>query len=66
MKPPGQAGAGGEVIIEFIVQGIYVKVTAIDAKSGVEASVVGSATAPRTALADAARRKLEFVLKKKS
>ena len=65
MEPPGQKGAGGEVLIEFIVQGNFVKVSAIDAKSGVEASIVGSATAPRAALAEAARRKLEFVLKKK-
>jgi hypothetical protein len=63
MIAPGPKGDGGEILIEFIVQGNFVKVSAVDAKSGVEASIVGPATAPRAALADAARRKLEYVLR---
>jgi hypothetical protein len=55
-----------EVYIEFVVQGNVVKATAIDAATGVEASIVGPANAPRAALAEAAARKLDYVLKKKS
>jgi hypothetical protein len=57
-------GAGGEVLIEFIVQGSVVKVTAIDPKSGIEASIVGPASAPRSVLEGNAVKKLVYVLKK--
>ena len=57
--------AGKEIFVEFVILGNTVKVTAIDSKSGLEASVIGPAGAPRAALADAARRKLEYVAKKK-
>ena len=57
-------GAGGEVLIEFIVQGSVVKVTAIDPKSGTEVSIVGPASAPRAVLEGNAARKLLYVLKK--
>ena len=57
--------AGKEIYVEFVVMGNTVKVTAIDSESGLEASVVGPAGAPRAALADAARRKLEYLEKKK-
>ena len=57
---------GKEIYVEFIVMGNTVKVTAIDSESGLEASVIGPAGAPRVALADAARRKLEYMAKKKS
>ena len=60
------AGAGGEIFIEFVIQGGVAKVTAIDGATGTEATVVGPATAPRAALTDAARRKLEFLLKKQN
>ncbi len=42
-----------------------VKATAIDPDSGLEASVIGPANAPQAAMADAARRKLEYLKKKK-
>ena len=54
-----------EVYIEFVVHGNVVKATAIDAATGVEACIVGPANAPRAALAEAAARKLDYVLKKK-
>ena len=54
-----------EILIEFIVQGNVIKVTAIDAASGVEASIVGPANAPREALSQAAVRKLKYVIEKK-
>ena len=57
---------GKEIYVEFVVMGNTVKVTAIDSESGLEASVIGPAGAPRGALADAARRKLEYVAKKQS
>jgi hypothetical protein len=57
-------GAGGEILMEFVVQGSVVKVTAIDPKSGTEASIVGPASAPRSVLESNAARKLHYVLKK--
>jgi len=55
-----------EILVEFIVQGNVVKATAIDPVTGIEAAIVGPANAGREALMEAARRKLEYVLKKKS
>ncbi len=55
-----------EILIEFVVQGSVVKVTAIDPVTGIEGSIVGPANAAREALMEAARRKLEYVIKKKS
>jgi hypothetical protein len=57
---------GREILVEFVILGNSVKATAIDPGSGLEASVIGPASAPRSAMADAARRKLEYVAKKKS
>ena len=54
------------IYVEFIVQGNVVKATAIDSATGAEASVVGPATASQTVMAEAARRKLEYVMRKKS
>jgi hypothetical protein len=53
-----------EVYFEFVAQGAVVKVTAIDAGSGIEASIIGPAASPRTALEQAAFRKLQYVLKR--
>jgi hypothetical protein len=55
-----------EILIEFVVQGAYVKVTAIDSVTGLEASIVGPAGASQAALAQAAKRKLEYVAKKRT
>jgi hypothetical protein len=57
---------GAEVYIEFIVQGAFVKATAIDSKTGTEASIMGPAGAARADLSAAALRKLEYVLKKQN
>jgi hypothetical protein len=54
-----------EILIEFIVQGSVAKVTAIDSATGAEASIVGPANAGRDVLAQAAARKLKYVLGKK-
>jgi hypothetical protein len=54
------------VYVEFTVLGNTVKVTAIDPATGLEASIVGPASAPQSVLADAARRKLDYLAKKRS
>ena len=53
-----------EIYIEFVIHGTVAKATAIDPVSGIEASVMGPASAGRAALADAARRKLAYLLRK--
>jgi uncharacterized protein DUF6898 len=53
-----------EILIEFVVNGNAVKATAIDAETGVEASIVGPASAAREALAQGAVRKLKYLLDK--
>lgn len=63
---PARPTSGSEIFVEFIVQGAVVKATAIDPKSGIEASIIGPANAPRAALQAAAVRKLDYVLKKKN
>jgi len=61
------AGAGmpKEIFVEFIQMGNTVKATAIDPDTGQEASIVGPASAPRSILAENARKKLEYVKAKK-
>lgn len=54
-----------EIYVEFVVIGNAVKATAIDPETGQEASVVGPTTASQAQMAQAARRKLDYVLKKK-
>ena len=63
--PGGGWVTGGEIYVEFVVMGNTVKATAIDPVSGVEASIVGPASAPQAVMAENARSKLEYVLKKK-
>jgi hypothetical protein len=58
-------GSKGDILIEFVIQGNFVKVTAIDAATGAEGSIVGPANAPREALSQAAVRKLKYVIEKK-
>ncbi len=56
----------GQIIIEFHPIGAYVKVSAIDARSLVEVSIVGAADAGREALERTALRKLEYVLRRRA
>ena len=58
-------GSGGEILIEFVVHGAVVKVTAIDPKSGIEACIVGPSSAPRHVLQANAVQKLAYVIRKK-
>ena len=54
-----------DIFVEFVILGNSLKATAIDPESGLEASVIGPANAPRGAMAQAARNKLNFMAKKK-
>ena len=51
-------------IVEFKPNGRYVKVTAIDPITGLEAVIVGDATQAQKILENTAIRKLEFLLKR--
>lgn len=55
-----------EVIFEFLRLGSVVKVTAVDAATGVEASIVGDPAAGEPALKRLARRKLDYVMARQS
>lgn len=55
-----------EILLEFQVQGAFVKVTAIDSVSGLEASITGPANAPRATLEAAVMRKLNYVREKQN
>lgn len=54
-----------EVIYEFIHVGGAVKVTAVDAATGIEASIVGDPAAGETALKRLARQKLDYVMERR-
>ncbi len=53
-----------EIFVEYVVHGNVVKATAIDSATGIEASIVGPVGGAREALADAAVRKLKYLLEK--
>jgi len=53
-----------EIIFEFVRVGGTVKVTAVDAASGAEATIVGDPAAGEAALKRLAQRKLEYVMAK--
>ena len=52
----------GGIIFEFISMGRFVKVSAIDTKTGTEVSIVGDLTAGEVALRQLASRKLKMVM----
>ncbi|WP_374763807.1 DUF6898 family protein [Yunchengibacter salinarum] len=56
----------GGIIFEFIPRGLYVKVSAICTRTGVEVSIVGDAMASDNTLRTIAARKLERVKAKKA
>ena len=51
-------------IIEMIPQGRYVRVSAVDPQTGLEAVLVGDASQPPKVLERLAVQKLEFLLKR--
>ena len=60
----GNAGARKEIYIEYKQVGQAIKVTAIDAETGLEAVIMGPASAAQTHLQKIAVQKLEMQLKK--
>lgn len=64
------AGGGGdmagerEIIFEFKRVGGSIRVTAVDAKTGVEAVIVGDPAAGEARLKQLARQKLDYVMAK--
>jgi hypothetical protein len=52
----------GEVLFEIRRIGVYAKASAIDAESGIEATVVGPARATNADLRELALRKLKLTL----
>ena len=54
-----------EVIFEFLRIGAAVKVTAVDAATGTEVSIVGDPRASEEALRRLARQKLDYVMSRK-
>ncbi|HTH16484.1 MAG TPA: hypothetical protein VL974_07520 [Magnetospirillum sp.] len=55
-----------EVFFEFHRIGNFVKVSAIDAETGLEVSIVGDAAASEAMLKRTALKKLEYVLAKQA
>ena len=55
---------GGDVIFEFIQQGAYMKVSAVDARTGFEVSIVGDPQWSQRALEAIALRKLRYMQQK--
>jgi len=54
-----------EILFEVTQIGAYVKITAVDPQTGIEASVTGPASLSPHQLQQAAIRKLQYVLEKK-
>ena len=53
------------LLIEFIPLGDYVKVSAVDTRTGIEVSIVGDPRRGENALRQAAIRKLRYVMEKR-
>ena len=54
-----------EILFEFVVQGNFVKVMAVDPRTGTEVAIVGDARSPKSTLENLATNKLKMVLRKK-
>lgn len=53
------------IIIEMIPNGRYVKVSAVDTRTGIEVSIVGDPRRGEAALRQAAVRRLRYVMEKR-
>lgn len=60
----GTSPTGREVLFEFVFQGAYVKVSAIDPETGTEVSIVGDPSRGKEALERVAANKLAYVLRR--
>ena len=63
-RKPTSSPSGASYYIEYFQHGGSIKVTAIDPKTGIEASIVGSSKASQAELNRVAVRKLEYVIDK--
>ena len=54
-----------DIIVEFIQQGRFVKVSAVDARTGFETSIVGDPSVGEAELKRLAVQKLNFVMEKR-
>lgn len=63
---PTMTPRNNEYILEFIQQGRYVKVTAVDPVTGTEAVIVGDARERQEVLSENAVNKLKYLLNKAS
>lgn len=63
-KPGGTEAEKGEIYLEFIPAGAYIKVVAIDPVTGTEVSIVGDGKADQAALERTVVAKLRYVLEK--
>ena len=59
-------GSGDEILIEMYQVGNSVKVTAVDTRTGTEATIVGSPSAGEEMLKRNAVKKLNYMLEKQS
>ena len=70
MSPAGPSrpdrGRGGEVVVEFVAAGGFLRCAAIDLDTGVEASAVGPVSAGKPALERIALGKLKRALAARS
>ncbi len=65
MGPAGGAGGPREVYFELYPVGDSMKVSAVDAATGIEVSIVGPANLPKSELEQVALNKLLYVMKQK-
>ena len=54
-----------EVLFEFVVQGNFVKVMAVDPRTRIEVAMVGDARTPKQTLENLATQKLKMAIQKK-
>ena len=55
-----------EILFEFVVHGNFVKVMAVDPRTGIEVAMVGDARSPKKTLENLATRKLKMAIHKKN
>jgi len=53
-----------EVLFEFVTQGRFVKVMAVDPRTGTEVAIVGDVRSPKSTLENIATQKLRMMISK--
>ena len=64
MNQKSAPGSGREILFEMIQMGNSIKVIAVDAQTGTEATVICPVTASEAQMKQMAMRKLKFILEK--